>query len=106
MDRPPPVRALAAAAALVLVTAAAGCGGSDKLEKATVEQGAKDALEKTVGREPQSISCPKDLEAKVGASQRCTLKDHGTTLGMTVRVTRVKDDKANFDVIVDKKPRK
>ncbi|HKP89986.1 MAG TPA: DUF4333 domain-containing protein [Thermoleophilaceae bacterium] len=105
LDRQLPLRALGAAAGLAIALAATGCG-SNTLDKATVEQGAKDALEKTVGREPQSIKCPKDLDAKVGASQRCTLTDHGTTLGMTVRVTRVNGDKASFDVVVDQKPQK
>jgi hypothetical protein len=97
------MRRLSTVAATALALASAGCGGSSTLEKATVEQGAKDALAKTVGRAPQSISCPKDLDAKVGATERCTLTDHGTRLGMTVRVTRVHDDKANFDVVVDQK---
>src|SRR3954468_21766770 len=94
---------LGPAAAIALALVAAGCGGSNTLDKSAVEQGAKDALAKTVGRPPQSIRCPKDLDAKVGASERCTLTDHGTTLGMTVRVSRVHDDKANFDVVVDQK---
>ena len=96
------MRRLITAAAIALALVAAGCG-SKTLDKSTVEQGAKDALAKTVGRPPQKISCPKDLDAKVGATERCTLTDHGTKLGMTVRVTRVHDDKANFDVVVDKK---
>ena len=97
------MRRLVTAGATALAVAAAGCGGSNTLEASAVEQGAKDALAKTVGRAPQSIRCPKDLDAKVGASERCTLTDHGTKLGMTVRVTRVHDDKANFDVVVDQK---
>ena len=96
------MRRLTTAAAIALALVAAGCG-SQTLDKATIEQGAKDALAKTVGRAPQSISCPKDLDAKVGATERCTLTDHGTRLGMTVRVSRVHDDKANFDVVVDQK---
>ena len=99
------MRRLTTAAATALALVAAGCG-SNTLSKSTVEEGAKDALAKVVGREPESISCPKDLDAKVGASERCTLTDHGTRLGMTVRVTRVHDDKANFDVVVDKTPQK
>jgi hypothetical protein len=98
------MRTLITAAAIALALLAAGCG-EKTLDKGTVEQGAKDALAKTVGRPPESISCPKDLEAKVGATERCTLTDHGTRLGMTVRVTRVDGDKANFDVVVDKKPK-
>ena len=96
------MRKLTTAAAIALALLAAGCG-EKKLDKATVEQGAKDALAKTVGRPPQSIKCPEDLEAKVGATQRCVLRDRGERLGLTVRVSRVEGDKANFDVVVDKK---
>ena len=97
------MRSLGMATVIALALVGAGCGDKT-LDKGTVEQGAKDALAKTVGRAPQSIKCPKDLDAKVGATERCTLTDHGTRLGMTVRVTRVHDDKANFDVVVDQKP--
>ena len=97
------MRRITTAAAIALALVAAGCG-SKTLDRSTVEQGAKDALAETVGRPPESISCPTELDAKVGATERCTLTDHGTRLGMTVRVTRVHGDKANFDVVVDKTP--
>src|SRR5438477_9519653 len=96
------MRQLLAVATMALVLAGAGCGvGPKVINKADVEQGAKDALTKTVGRAPQSISCPKDLDAKVGASERCTLTDQGTKLGMTITVKTVKGGRATYEVAVD-----
>jgi len=53
------------------------------------------------------VSCPDDLEAEVGATTRCTLSvgDDGDEYGVTVTVTSVKGDTANFDVEVDEEPR-
>ena len=87
------MRALVNGAAIALVLVVAGCGaGSKVIDRGDVEQGSKDALTKTVGRAPRSVSCPKDLEAKVGATERCTLTDDpGIKLGMTVTVKTVKE---------------
>ena len=66
---------------------------------------AEDALEEQVGVRPD-ISCPDDLEAEVGAETRCTLTagDDPTEYGVTVTVTSVEGDDANFDVEVDDAP--
>ena len=91
-------------AAMVVALVAAGCGsGTKAVDKHAVEQGAKNALAQQVGRAPQSISCPKNLDAKVGASERCTLTDNGTTVGMTVTVTKVHGGGVTYTVAVDKR---
>ena len=52
------------------------------------------------------ISCPDELPAEVGAEARCTLTAGGdpTEYGVTVTVTSVEGDTADFDVEVDEQP--
>lgn len=82
----------------------AGCG-TPMLPAGTVSKAAEDALEQQVGQRP-TVSCPKDLEAKVGATTRCSLTADGLdgTYGVTVTVRSVDGDKAHFDVQVDDHP--
>ncbi len=93
---------LAAIPVLALGPAACGAGS---LTADDVAEGAEDALEDQVGARPD-ISCPEDLEAKVGAETRCTLTAGGDPeeYGVTVIVTSVEGDTANFDVQVDTEP--
>jgi hypothetical protein len=71
----------------------------------TVATSAEDALEEQIGIRP-TISCPEDVEAKVGEKTRCTLTggDDPTEYGVTVTVTSVEGKNATFDVEVDEKP--
>ena len=82
----------------------AACGTAS-LAAEDVATGAEDALEEQVGRRPD-VTCPDDLEAKVGAETRCTLTAKGLEgeYGVTVTVTSVEGDTANFDVQVDSEP--
>ena len=95
-------RLLLAAPRLALALAACGAG---TLEASTVEEGAADALEEQVGIRPE-VSCPDDLEAEVGASMQCTLTagDDPTEYPVTVTVSSVEGDTANFDVEVGDAP--
>ena len=82
----------------------AGCG-TVTVSAHDVATAAEQALEQQVGSRPD-ITCPHDLEAKVGASTRCTLTADGLdgTYGVTVRVRSVQGGKATFDVRVDEQP--
>lgn len=86
---------------VVLVVAMAACSGEKVLDEAEVEEGAKQALTETVGQEPDSIDCPDDLKAEVGATMRCELTAGSDTLGVTVTVTSIDGDNATYDVEVD-----
>ena len=68
----------------------------------TVAESAEDALEEQVGARPD-IACPEDVEAEVGArtGARSPAGDDPTEYGVTVTVTSVEGDNANFDVEVD-----
>ena len=96
------LRLLAAVPLLALGLAACGSGtlSADKVAK-----GAEDALEKQVGVRPD-ITCPEDLKAEVDAKTHCILTAGGdhTKYGVSVTITSVDRDKANFDVAVDDKP--
>lgn len=75
----------------------AGCG------EATVD---KDEIEDTVssqfssqGIDLSDVSCPGDVDAKVGAPIACTARNPaGTKLEIEGKVDRVDDDKAHFNV--------
>jgi Domain of unknown function (DUF4333) len=62
-------------------------------------------LEEQAGLRPD-ITCLDDLEAEIGAEGRCTLTVGGDPekYGVTVTVTSVEGDTANFDVQVDEQP--
>ena len=88
----------AALAALVL----AGCSiGTPTVAQEDVEKTVSDQLEAQVGQAPDKITCPGDLEGKVGTEMRCTLEAGGDTLGLTVTVTKVEGKSVSFDIQVD-----
>jgi hypothetical protein len=55
------------------------------------------------GKQVNQVSCP-DLEARVGASQRCSLVSGTETYGVTVTVTSVQGTDVKFDIQVDQTP--
>ncbi|MGW3205416.1 DUF4333 domain-containing protein [Streptomyces sp. NPDC001135] len=88
-----------------------GCSGSVSVSKSEPKVSA-DKLATTVserlaaqtGRPKPHITCPEDLTGKAGTSTRCKLTaDDGSTLGVTVTVTSVKDGQVNFDIRADDK---
>ena len=96
------LRLLAATPLLVAGLAACGAGTLDGEE---IADEAENALEGQVGTRPD-ITCPEDLEAEVGAETRCTLTAGGddTEYGVTITVTNVDGDDAEFDIQVDEEP--
>ncbi|WP_026123575.1 DUF4333 domain-containing protein [Nocardiopsis chromatogenes] len=69
-----------------------------------VARQASDVLAETTGQTPDSLTCPEDLPAEVGASIRCELTADGQTLGVTVTATAVEGTNVDFDVVVDETP--
>ena len=98
-----PHRRLVALVPLLLLGATA-CG-TDVLRADRVADGAEKALEQQVGVRPD-VTCPKDIEAKVGAKGRCTVSAPGdpTKYGATVSVTKVDGSDATYAVEVDQQP--
>jgi len=88
-----------------LLAGLVACSSTSVLTADTVAESAEDALEEQIGARPD-ITCPDDVEAKVGEETRCTLTggDDPTEYGVTVTVTSVEGDNATFDVEVDNEP--
>ncbi|MFC9028338.1 DUF4333 domain-containing protein [Streptomyces arboris] len=100
------IRGLSAAAAGVLLV---GCSGSvsignsePKLSSDKLATTVAEKLAATTNQPKPDITCPEDLVGKVGTTTRCTLTaGDGSTLGVTVTVTSVEDEKINFDIKAD-----
>jgi molybdopterin-biosynthesis enzyme MoeA-like protein len=91
------------------VALVAGCSvsigaGSPALGRHQVEKEVSDRLTQKVGQRPKAITCPGDLEAKVGTTMRCRLEaDDGSKIGLTLTVTSVKGKHVRYNIQVDKK---
>jgi hypothetical protein len=98
-------RALRALLTLPALAFGLAACGTATLSADDVAKGAADGLERQVGQRPD-ITCPDDVEAKVGRKTRCTLTAEGLEgeYGVTVTITSVEGDTANFDVEVDSQP--
>ncbi|MGW7262588.1 DUF4333 domain-containing protein [Streptomyces sp. NPDC054842] len=60
-------------------------------------------LAAATGQPKPDVSCPEDLAGEVGTTTRCTLTaGDGSTLGVTVTVTSVEDERIKFDIEADK----
>lgn len=92
------------AAVLALAVFAAGCG-EDVVSKTDVEQSVMTQLSASVGQQAPPITCPGDLEAKVGATLTCAIDLEGKTFDVNVEVTKLEDGKAVYDVEVASEPR-
>jgi hypothetical protein len=93
--------ACAVGAATLLVVA--GCSfsvGQDKtVPKASVADQISTKVNDKAGQKPQSVTCPEDLKANVGASLDCQMTYDGQTYGVNVTVTSVDGDRVNFDIV-------
>jgi hypothetical protein len=91
------------AAAVLLVVAgcsfSAGTSQDKTVAKADVADQISAKVNEKAGHKPQSVSCPADLRAAVGASLDCQMTDDGQTYGVNATVTSVDGDKVNFDIV-------
>ncbi len=88
----------------VIALGLAGCGAGT-LEASTIEESVADSLEEQVGVRPE-ISCPDDIPAEEGAETECTLTagEDPAEYPVSVRVTSVEGDTANFEIEVGDAP--
>lgn len=93
--------AVAGAAAVVLLGA---CSSESVVDKGELAKEVGKQLSSSVGHEPESMTCPEDLPAKVGATTTCSLSDAGATYGVKVSVTSVDGSDVKFDIKVDDEP--
>jgi hypothetical protein len=97
------VAVLAVAAAL-----STGCSvsvGTKTVDKNEVASQISSKLEEQVGRKPDKVDCPRNLDARKDATLVCTLSDQGTSYDVTVTVTAVDGDQAKFDIQVADAPK-
>lgn len=100
-------RTAAILAGLLLFTgcsASVSVGGGDAVKTGDLEtQVTKTIVEKT-GNTPDRVTCPKELRAEVGATAACSVEGAEGKATARLKVTSVKDGKANFDVSVTSDP--
>jgi Domain of unknown function (DUF4333) len=88
-----------------LLIGTAGCASGPKtVSKSDVESQISQKMTDSAGNKPESVSCPDDLTATVGATLRCTLVDAGQTYGVNVTVTSVEGSDVKFDIKRDGQP--
>jgi hypothetical protein len=96
-----------AAAWLMAGVGACSCSigtSSHAVSKNDVAQQITTKLTDAAGNKPDSVTCPSDLEAKVGAQLNCTMKVKNQTFNVNVTVTSVNGSDVKFDMVetVDK----
>lgn len=87
-------------AAIVVLAVVVAKNATPTVAKSNVESQVSQQLEAKVGQRPDSISCPGDLEGKVGTTMTCTLTDSGDSRPVDLTVTSVDGLTVNFDISV------
>jgi hypothetical protein len=101
---------LISGAAVGLMASAGACscsiGGSSShaVDKKDVASQITQKMTDAQGNKPDSVDCPGDLPAKVGAQLNCSMKVKDTTYNVNVTVTSVEGSNVKFDMVetVDK----
>ncbi len=98
------VRALlvsGAAAGLMASAGACSCSvgsSSHPVSKSDVASQITQKLTDAAGNKPDSVTCPGDLDAKVGAQLNCEMKVKNETFNVNVTVTSVNGSEVKFDM--------
>ena len=93
---------LVSGAAVGLMAGAGGCSfstGPATVSKADVAQQISTKLTDGQGNKPQSVTCPGDLQAKVGAQLNCEMNVNDEKYTVNVTVTSVKGKDVEFDMV-------
>ena len=77
---------------------------SHAVSKSDVASQITSKMTDAAGNKPDTVSCPTDLPAKVGAQLNCEMKVKDQTFNVNVTVTSVDGDNVNYDMVetVDK----
>ena len=92
-----PARCAAVAAAAGLVVALGACSGTASVPQADVESTVRSTLA-DAGAEVSPVSCPENLEARVGATMTCSLTSDGVVGTVELEVTRVEGEDVEYDI--------
>jgi len=81
-------------------------GGTPAVDQADLETQISDELAQQVGRPPEEIVCPGDLDAEVDATIGCTLNDSGESYPVIITVTSVDEETESvlYDIEVAEEP--
>ncbi|MBX3226578.1 MAG: DUF4333 domain-containing protein [Labilithrix sp.] len=79
--------------------------GDAKVKKEDVEKISMGELAKQTGKPSPAITCPRALEAKVGATMTCAVPFEGKTHDVNVVVTTVDGGSVHFDIEIADEPR-
>ena len=93
--------------AVGLAVGCAACStetGPRTVDKTAVAQQVSTKLKEQVGKAPDIVACPQNLDASVGATLTCTLTEKGTVYNVVVTVSSVKDDDVEFGIKVADHP--
>lgn len=83
----------------------AGCStGPDTVNKDDVVKQIGDKMTDAAGNKPETVTCPDELAAKVGAEVNCDMKVKGKPFVVNVKVTSIDGSSVKFDMVetVDK----
>ncbi len=98
-------RVMTALLAAGFVAAGAGCSSTLTVSKDQVAQQVQQQLTASGAQGIESVSCPNDLEGKVGTTMKCTLDlVQGLTQTVSVNVTAVEGTTVKFDIVPDGPP--
>ena len=84
----------------LLIGTASCSSGPKTVSKTDVESQISQKMTDTAGNKPESVSCPDDLKATVGANLDCNMKIKDQTYGVNVTVTSIEGDTAKFDMVM------
>ena len=92
------------AATLTACSFSASTGGPATVSKTDVADQISTKVAAQSGQKPDSVSCPRDLKATVGATVDCAMTTGGQNDAVNVTVTSVNGSSVNFDIVetVDK----
>jgi hypothetical protein len=103
---PPPTTSAAAPSSWTLVPdwPTIPSQGPKSVSRSDVAQQITSRMTDAVGNKPDSVMCPSDLPANVGAQLNCTMKVKNQTFNVNVTVTSVNGSDVKFDMVetVDK----
>lgn len=91
-----------AAVGLMAIAGACSCSvgsSSHAVSKSDVASQISAKMTDPAGLKPESVACPNDLPAKVGAQLDCTMKSNGKSYDVNVTVTSVNGSDVKFDMV-------
>lgn len=90
--------------AVGLTASVGACGSSHTVARSDVESQITETMTDAAGNKPDTVSCPGDLPAKIGAQLDCEMKVKNQTFDVNVTVTSIDGGNVKFDMVktVDK----